>query len=125
MHGLNPHLKRASWMAFLAGLSLFVFLVAYYGIGDIAAALAVAGASGLALIAAVHILPLSAEAIGWRFLFDPGKRPGFRMLLWGRWIGESVDNLLPVACASGCSRGLACLDQASQQVSAPTSRSHS
>lgn len=101
MHGRNPHLKRVSWVAFLAGLSLFVFLVAYYGMGDIAAALAVAGASGLALIAAVHILPLAAEAMGWRFLFDPGKRPSFRTLFWGRWIGEAVDNLLPAVGVGG------------------------
>jgi putative membrane protein len=101
VHALNPLLKRVSWIAFLAGLSLFVFLVAYYGIGDIAAALAVAGVSGLALIAAVHILPLAAEAMGWRFLFEPSNRPSFRTLLWGRWIGEAVDNLLPVAQVGG------------------------
>jgi uncharacterized membrane protein YbhN (UPF0104 family) len=44
---------------------------------------------------------LAAEALGWRFLFDPDKRPSFRTLLWGRWIGESVDNLLPVAQLGG------------------------
>ena len=101
MHGLNPHLKRVSWIAFLAGLTVFVLLIGYYGIGDIAAALAVAGVSGLALIAAVHILPLSAEALGWRFLFPPGKRPHFRTLLWGRWIGEAVDTLLPALGIGG------------------------
>jgi putative membrane protein len=53
------------------------------------------------LIAAVHILPLAAEAMGWRFLFPPGKRPGFRTLLWGRWIGESVDTLLPALGVGG------------------------
>jgi putative membrane protein len=101
MHTLHPHIKRMSWIAFLAGLTLFVLIVGYYGVGDIVAVLAVAGASGLALIAASHILPLAAEAIGWRFLFDPARRPGFRTLLWGRWIGESVDNLLPVAQVGG------------------------
>jgi putative membrane protein len=101
MHALHPHLKRASWIAFLAGLAVFALLVGYYGIGDIAAVLAVAGISGLALIAASHILPLAAEAMGWRFLFDPARRPNFRTLLWGRWIGESVDNLLPVAQVGG------------------------
>ena len=101
MHGLNPHLKRASWIAFLAGLTVFVLLIGYYGIGDVVAALAVAGASGLMLIAAVHILPLAAEEMGWRFLFPPGKRPGFRTLLWGRWIGESVDTLLPALGVGG------------------------
>jgi putative membrane protein len=101
MQFLHPHLKRASWIAFLAGLSMFVLLIGYYGIGDIAAALAVAGASGLALIAAVHLLPLSAEAMGWGFLFDRARRPSFRRLLWGRWIGEAVDTLLPVAQIGG------------------------
>lgn len=101
MHELHPHFKRASWIAFLAGLTVFVLLVGYYGIGDIAAALAVAGVSGLALVAAVHILPLAAEAMGWRFLFDPAEQPNFRTLLWARWIGESVDNLLPAAGVGG------------------------
>jgi putative membrane protein len=95
------HLKRMRWIAFLAGLSVFVLLVGYYGIGDIAAVLAVAGGSGLALIATVHLLPLTAEAVGWRFLFDPARRPNFRTLLWGRWIGEAVDTLLPVVQVGG------------------------
>jgi putative membrane protein len=101
MLDLHPHFKRMSWIAFLAGLSVLVVLLGYYGIGDIAAALAVAGGSGLALIAAVHLLPLAAEAMGWRFLFDPAWRPDFRTLLWGRWIGEAVDTLLPVAQIGG------------------------
>src|SRR6187200_1191526 len=101
MHGLNPHLKRVSWIAFLAGLTVFVLLIGYYGIGDIAAALVVAGVSGLAVIAAVHILPLVAEAMGWRFLFPLDKRPSFRTLLWGRWIGEAVDTILPALGVGG------------------------
>src|SRR5262245_50430607 len=101
MHELHPQLKRASLIAFLVGLTVFVFLIGYYGIGDIAVALAVAGWSGLVLIAAVHILPLTAEAIGWRSLFDPGKRPSFRTLLWASWIGKSVDNLLPAVGIGG------------------------
>jgi putative membrane protein len=101
MHTLHPHIKRLSWLAFLAGLTLFVLIVGYYGIGDITAVLAVAGLWGFVLISASHILPLAAEAIGWRFLFDPARRPSFGTLLWGRWIGESVDNLLPVAQVGG------------------------
>jgi len=94
-------MKRAGWIAFLAGLTVFVLLIGYYGIHDIAAALAVAGVSGLALIATVHILPLAAEALGWRFLFEPGTPPSFRTLLWGRWIGEAVDTLLPALGIGG------------------------
>ncbi len=96
-----PHLKRMTWIGFLAGLSVFVVLVGYYGIGEIGAALAVAGVGGLALICAAHVLPLVAEAMGWRFLFDPGERPRYRTLLWARWIGEAVDTLLPVAQVGG------------------------
>lgn len=101
MPSLHPHLKRASWIAFIAGLTIFVALMIYHGVGDIAAALAVAGASGLALIAASHLIPLASEAIGWGFLFERDRRPGFRTLLWGRWIGEAVDTLLPVAQIGG------------------------
>jgi len=64
MHELHPNLKRASLVAFLVGLTIFVILIGYYGVGDIVAALAVAGWSGLVLITAVHILQLTAEAIG-------------------------------------------------------------
>ncbi len=98
MHAL--HLKRVTWIAFLAGLAAFVLLVGYHGLGEVAAALAVAG-WGLPLIAAAHIVPMGAEALGWRYLIDPAHRPGFRTMLWGRWIGEAVDNLLPVAQVGG------------------------
>jgi len=101
MQSLHPHLKRATWVTFLAGLSVFVLLIGYYGVGDVVATLAVAGASGLALIAAVHLVPLASESVGWGLLFDRAHRPRFRRLLWGRWIGEAVDTLLPVAQVGG------------------------
>src|SRR5262249_59314628 len=95
MHTLNPHLKRASWIAFLAGLSVFVLIIGYYGIGDIAAALAVAGVSGLAPVPAGHIPPLPKEAVGWGPPFQPRKRPSLPPLLWGRWGGGSPGTLFP------------------------------
>jgi putative membrane protein len=101
MHALHLHLKRVSWFAFIAGLTVFALLVGFYGIGDIVAIMAVAGIAGLALIAATHILPLAAEAIGWGYLFERTQRPRFRTLIWTRWIGESVDTLLPVAQVGG------------------------
>jgi putative membrane protein len=39
--------------------------------------------------------------MGWRRLWQTGERPSFLFMLRARWIGESVDGLLPVAQVGG------------------------
>lgn len=82
------------------GIALFTALVAYNGVGELAATLAHAG-FGLVLVAAFHVVPLAGDALGWRSLLDPAERPGLRFFLRARWIGESVNGLLPVLQIGG------------------------
>lgn len=81
---------HAGWFV---GIALFTAIVAYQGVRDVAATLAVAGV-GLVWIAVVHTAPLLASALGWRTLFGDG-RPPFRAFLRARWIAESINQLLP------------------------------
>ena len=83
----------------LAGLALFVGVIAWQGVGQVLAALAVAG-PGLLLVAAFHAAPLVTNAIGWRRLL-PADGPGLAAVTRARWVGESVNGLLPVAQIGG------------------------
>ncbi|MFM7735668.1 MAG: lysylphosphatidylglycerol synthase domain-containing protein [Alphaproteobacteria bacterium] len=82
------------------GLALFAALVAWQGLGDVVATLRVAGA-GLLVVAAFHVVPMTLDALGWRALLPPSGRPPASEFALGRWIGESVNSLLPVMQIGG------------------------
>lgn len=90
----------AVYLTWAAGLALFVALIAYQGVAEVMAAVAVAG-WGLLLVAAFHLGPMIADAVAWRGLVVGGRRPSLITLSWVRWIGESVNGLLPVAAVGG------------------------
>jgi putative membrane protein len=81
------------------GLLLFTGLIVWYGAGEIAAALA-AGGAALFAVAGFHLLPLLADALGWRRLFG-ARRPPLSTATFARWLGESVNTLLPVMQIGG------------------------
>ncbi len=93
-------MKISAYFLLLAGLALFTLLIAYHGLRDVATALAVSG-WGLLWVTLFHILPLIIDAGAWRILFPKGHRPSFIVTLWARWIGESINGLLPVAQMGG------------------------
>ncbi len=93
-------MKTITYLLLFAGLALFTVLIGYHGFVDVAAALVVCG-WGFIWITFFHFLPLAADAMGWRRLWIAGERPSFPVLMWARWIGESVDSLLPVAQVGG------------------------
>ena len=70
------------------------------GVGEVFAALSVAG-WGLLGVAAFHLVPLAGDALGWRALLRTRQSVPLRVVLYGRWIGESVNGLLPVAQVGG------------------------
>ncbi|MEW6273005.1 MAG: lysylphosphatidylglycerol synthase domain-containing protein [Thermodesulfobacteriota bacterium] len=82
------------------GVAVLTGLVVYHGVGELASALARAG-WGLVLVATFHLVPLAGDALGWRALVDPRERPGLGFFLRARWIGESVNGLLPVLQIGG------------------------
>jgi putative membrane protein len=93
-------LGRVSYAGLAFGLALFTGLLVYRGVGEVVAALAVAGA-GVFGVAAFHVVPMLADALGWRRLLAGPYRPGIGTMLWARWIGESVNGLLPVLQVGG------------------------
>ena len=92
--------KRFAYAGFSLGLLLFVVLLSRQGVGEIAAAIAVAGWQ-VFVVALFHLLPILANTLGWQTLFPPSARPTFARLLYSRWIGEAVNALLPVAQIGG------------------------
>jgi len=82
------------------GIALFVSLLAYRGIGDVMAALAMAGPSIFA-VAAFHLIPMLADSLGWRRLLAGPAQPSVGTTVLARWIGESVNGLLPVLQIGG------------------------
>lgn len=90
--------RRTVWPAFAVGLALFTGLLAWHGVAEVGRALAVAGA-GLLLLPLVHLVPLTADAIGWRRLLH--ERPGVGTMVFARWVGESVNGLLPALQIGG------------------------
>jgi len=93
-------IPRVAYPGLAVGLALFTALLAWHGAGEVAAALRVAG-FGLLLVSAFHVFPMLGDAIGWRRLLPGELRPPVRTVLWARWIGESVNGLMPVLQVGG------------------------
>ncbi|MDG2304859.1 MAG: lysylphosphatidylglycerol synthase domain-containing protein [Candidatus Binatia bacterium] len=93
-------LKTLARGGLLVGIVLFVALIAREGVGEVATALSVAG-WGLLAVAAFHLVPIFADAMGWRRLLATRSPISIRTALYARWIGESVNGLLPVAQVGG------------------------
>ena len=96
----NPA-RRMTYSGLALGLALLTALLAYEGVGEVVRALAAAGGSGLLAVALFHLLPMFADAMGWRRLFAPTERPPFSTLLFARWVSEAVNSLLPVMLVGG------------------------
>ena len=93
-------MKRAAYITWAAGIAGTLLLIWYFGYAEVAAALA-AGGWGLLWVAAYRVFPLSIDALAWSRLFDDRARPPFWVLFWIRWVGESINSLLPVAQVGG------------------------
>ena len=101
MHKLRDILQsRAAYMGLTVGIVLFVAVIAWQGIGDVAQALGHAG-WGIFAIALLHLPPLWADSMGWRSLIPRGDQPRRRTVIRARWIGESINDLLPVLQMGG------------------------
>src|SRR5262249_60061128 len=79
---------------------MFTAPLAAHGAREVGAALRTAGL-GLLCVAIYPLLPMLADALGWRRLLPAELRPPVRTMLRARWIGESVNGLLPVLQVGG------------------------
>jgi putative membrane protein len=84
----------------MAGVGLFTYLLFDSDLPKVFATVAQAHWGILALLA-FHNLPLLLDAFSCRALFPPRRRPTAWMLFWTRWIGESLNILLPAAQVGG------------------------
>ncbi|KVE37297.1 lysylphosphatidylglycerol synthase domain-containing protein [Burkholderia sp. TSV86] len=104
-------MTRTGTILLTLGTALFVALLAWQGLGAVATTLAAAG-WGLALVAAFHLVPLVVDAAAIAVTFGPDPaahgRPArgaagrtFGDALRARWVGESVNSLLPAGQIGG------------------------
>lgn len=98
---------RATWWRTLApspgmlvGIALFVALLMHQGVERLVDELAIVG-WGILLLAAYHTSCIFSDALAWRALIAERRRPPLTALAWTRWVGESVNTLLPVMQIGG------------------------
>ncbi|HEX2478015.1 MAG TPA: lysylphosphatidylglycerol synthase domain-containing protein [Geminicoccaceae bacterium] len=87
-------------LAWLVGLGVIIALIGAHDFDQVAAALGLADWS-MILIAVVHMGVLLADTLSWRALLQHAERPLFAVMVVHRWIGSSVNGLLPTAQVGG------------------------
>ncbi len=91
-------MNRAAIVSLTLGFALFVALLIWQGAGAVMSTLAVAG-WGLLPIAAFHLVPLVLDAAAIQVLV--AKSCSLRRATLTRWVGESVNSLLPAGQIGG------------------------
>jgi putative membrane protein len=92
--------SRAAYGGLTVGVLLFAAVIAWQGLHDVTAALRRAG-WGILAVTLLHLPQVWADAMGWRLLVPSGQQPPRRTMIWARWIGESINDLLPVLQMGG------------------------
>jgi putative membrane protein len=92
-------MRGVSLALLLLGAGACAVLVLAIGVDPLAAALAPVG-WGFAPIVLSHAAPLLLAVVAWRLLRRESAPP-FAALAGARWVGEAVNNLLPVAQIGG------------------------
>lgn len=93
-------MKAGVPFSLLIGLTGFIGLLVWQGIGDVTYLLATVG-WGLLAVTAFHLIPMLSSSVCWRTLLPAKHRLPLVRLLVARWIGESVNSMLPVAQIGG------------------------
>ncbi len=93
-------MKTASTIGFLLGIAVIIALVVWQGFELVAGTLATAG-WGIVLLVLFYLPHLVFGTMSWRLLFAAGRAPSFGRAIYVKWIGGSVNWLLPVASIGG------------------------
>ena len=83
------------------GLAAGTYLIVREGIGQVFAALSVAGWGGLASITLFHVLPTVLCGIAWWLLLRAHGKEGWLFYSWVRWIRDGIDGVVPVLPVTG------------------------
>lgn len=82
------------------GGALFTALIVWFGSAEVLAGMVAIG-WGVVLVSAFRFFLLIFDTLSWRVLLPPEERGSLGQLFWIRWIGDSVNTLLPVARIGG------------------------
>ena len=93
-------LKNHAYVALTLGLLLAIGLIAWQGLDEVVAVLAVGGWA-LVLLGPYQFVPIVLSMLSWRRLLAPQPHHGTGRLTAISWIGLSVNWLLPVAQIGG------------------------
>ena len=85
----------------LAGLALATGLILHFGWRQVGEAALAAGWQGLAGITAIYFVCLLISALAWQVVILDAPPNATRVCLWGRWLRESVGNLLALLPMAG------------------------
>lgn len=93
-------MNRTMIFGLILGLSAFIAMIVYYGAADILQATAAIG-WGVLVVCVFRFGLLIFDTLSWWALL--GRTPYHRLggLFWMRWVGDSVNTLLPVARIGG------------------------
>jgi len=97
---VKPSLRVMLFVLWSAGALLLVALLVHYGADTIMRAVAATG-WGLLVVTLFHLVPMALDTLAWAALLPRDETPRFARLLYLRWIGESVNGLLPAAQVGG------------------------
>ncbi|MFO0995893.1 MAG: lysylphosphatidylglycerol synthase domain-containing protein [Alphaproteobacteria bacterium] len=84
----------------ILGIGLAAYLIVDAGAETVLSAMATIG-WGLVAVTLFHLLPMGLSTMSWREMFPIRQRLKFTVLIWARWIRESVNSLLPVGQVGG------------------------
>lgn len=93
-------MRIASYIGLVVGLSIFIGLIVWQGIADLAGLLLSTG-WGLLLVTAIWFPTVLLNARCWQILFMPPHGPSFGQAVHAQWMGRAVNTLLPVASIGG------------------------
>lgn len=94
-------MKAAVIAAALAGLALAAGLIVYFGADAVLAALASAGWQGLVLITLAHFASVFLCSLGWNAVLAAPLATPVRVVLWARYVRDSLGNLIGLIPATG------------------------
>lgn len=93
-------IKTTRYIAGLLGIAIVAYLIADIGGRKIADTLLIIG-WGLVPVTLFHLVPMVLSTLSWRDLLALERRPRLAILVWARWIRESINSLLPVGQVGG------------------------
>lgn len=93
-------MKTTSTIGMLLGLAVITAMIAWQGAATVGGTVASIG-WGIVLLMLLYVPHLGISTVSWRLLFAADRVPGFGEAMYAKWVGGSVNWLLPVASIGG------------------------